>query len=234
MLPVGTYNITATYNGDGVFAAESNLTAPLTHTVTIGSTAVTLTSSAPNGSVYGQPVTFTANVSIPGSSAVPAGAVDFVVMNGTTKVDYGAFSLTNGVATIKLSSLPTGTDIIEATYTGSPDSTPSNASLEQSVSQDATNVSLTSTSVSNAPVTLTATVAPAAPGGGVPTGTVTFYIDGTQVGVAALNNSGVAQFVYSAGVSTGNHTIEAIYGGDGNFTGNSAMDTIDFVVGRGT
>lgn len=232
-LPVGTYQINATYNGDGSFYQEGNLTAPVSHTVTVGSSAVTLTSSLPSGSVFGQAVTFTATVSIPGSNAAPTGTVTF--LNQTTGVTYGTFPVNaSGVATLKTAALIAGDDVIVATYNGSANSGVSSASVDQFVSQDATKTALSSTSTSGVPVTMTATVTATAPGGGTPTGVVSFYIDGLLVGTGNVNSGGQATFVYTPGVSTGYHTIEASYGGDNNFTGSSISETIDFVVGRGT
>jgi autotransporter-associated beta strand protein len=232
-LPVGTYSINATYNGDGSFYQEGNQSSVVIETVTQGTTAVSLSSSLPNGSFYGQAVTFTATVSVPGSTAAPAGAVSFV--NETTGANYGTFAIgANGIVTLKTAALSTGSDEIVATYTGSSNSTTSSASLDQAVYQDASTVTLSTTGNSNAPLTMTAYVAAALPGGGTPTGSVDFYIDGGLVGTEPVNGSNPIVYTYEPGVSTGVHTIEAVYNGDQNFTGNNATVTKTFVVGRQT
>jgi hypothetical protein len=64
-------------------------------------------------------------------------------------------------------------------------------------------------------VTFTATVAPASPGAGTPTGTVTFYDGSNAIGTGALTG-GVASFTIST-LSVGTHSIKAVYGGDANF-----------------
>jgi hypothetical protein len=75
-------------------------------------TTTTLTSSAPEGSTQGQPVTFTATVTSPG--AVPAGSVSFRANN---KLIVGSpVTLVNGTASITTSSLPVGTDTIFALF----------------------------------------------------------------------------------------------------------------------
>ncbi len=232
-LPVGVETITATYSGDGAFASESNITnnPAVTHTVTIGSSALALSSSAPNGSTFGQAVTFTAIVTIPGSNVVPQGAVEFQL----GQVVLGFVSMTNGVATFTTSTLPVGTNEITATFTGSPNLKPSTPStIDQEVSQGASKIVLTSSTTSNSPVTMTATVSGASPGSVTPTGSVTFYIDGNQVGTSGVNSSGVATFVYNPGVSTGKHTLEAVYSGDLDYMGNSVTEIVNFIVGRGT
>ena len=72
--------------------------------------------------------------------------------------------------------------------------------------------------------TLTATVIVAAPGAGSPTGTVSFFDGATLLGAGTVD-SGVASVTISDR-SVGTHPITAVYGGDGNFTGNtSPVDT---------
>ena len=69
-------------------------------------------------------------------------------------------------------------------------------------------------------VTFSSTVSVAAPGDGMPTGSVTFK-DGTGLlGTGTLDGSGVASFSTSA-LAHGNHIITAEYAGDGNFVGST-------------
>ncbi len=91
------------------------------------------------------------------------------------------------------------------------------------VSQAATTTVLSSSanpSVFGQPVTLTATVAPVAPGSGTPTGTASFFDGATLLGSAALS-SGVATLTTSS-LSVGTHSITAVYSGDGNFIGSTS------------
>jgi hypothetical protein len=77
-------------------------------------------------------------------------------------------------------------------------------------------------------VILTATVAPVAPGAGTPTGTVTFMEGNKILGTATLDANGQATlFLFS--LPSGQHTITAIYGGDGDFTG-STSDLVTFLL----
>jgi hypothetical protein len=78
-------------------------------TYTKAATALTLTST-PNPSVVGQPVTFTARVT--GNS--PTGIVTFTFNNAT----IGTAALVSGVATLKIASLPVGSDPVTASYPG--------------------------------------------------------------------------------------------------------------------
>jgi len=72
----------------------------------------------------------------------------------------------------------------------------------------------------NASVTFTVTVTSTTTG--TPTGTIGF-LDGTTVlGTSSLNAQGVATYTTSA-LTAGTRTINAVYGGDQNFDGSSAM-----------
>ena len=76
-------------------------------------------------------------------------------------------------------------------------------------------ISSSNPSVAGQQVTFTATVSPSAANANTPTGTLVFKDGGTPVWSASLTN-GKATFLTS-GLSVGNHTIRASYGGDSNF-----------------
>jgi hypothetical protein len=77
-------------------------------------------------------------------------------------------------------------------------------------------------------VTFTATVH-AASGTATPTGTVAFKDGGTSLGTpVTLNGSGVASFTTST-LSSGSHTITAVYSGDSNFATSTSAPLIQQV-----
>src|SRR5207302_82504 len=67
-------------------------------------------------------------------------------------------------------------------------------------------------------VTLTATLAPVAPGSGTPSGSVRFLIDGAPVGSPVTLVGGVANLSVT-NLAHGTHTAAAEYAGDGNSFG---------------
>jgi autotransporter-associated beta strand protein/adhesin HecA-like repeat protein len=71
-------------------------------------------------------------------------------------------------------------------------------------------------SIFGQPVTFTATVTPTPPATGIPTGTVTFTIDGVANPTGVPLSVGQATF-NTATLGVGNHTITAAYSGDGNY-----------------
>jgi hypothetical protein len=66
-------------------------------------------------------------------------------------------------------------------------------------------------------VTFTATVTANAPGGGTPTGTVQFLIDGINFGNPVTLSGGQATSSSISSLAVGGHTVTASYSGDGSF-----------------
>jgi hypothetical protein len=140
---------------------------------------------------------------------------------GTATLDGG------GTATITTSSLAAGAHTITASYGGDNNFSGSAGSLTQTVNRLATTTALSSSanpSVIGGRVSVTATVSAKPPGGGTPTGRVTFSSDGRLIGTATLNGSGTAT-ITAPPLAIGAHTITASYGGDRNFTGSTGSLT---------
>jgi hypothetical protein len=217
-LAVGGHNITAAYGGDGNFTTSTSaILSQTVNPVVNGSTTTTLTSSA-NPSVFGQSVTFTATVN--GSGGTPTGTVVF--MNGSATL--ATKTLSGGTTTFTTSSLTVGSYNLTAVYSG--DSTFAGSTsnlLAQTVGKASTTDQLTvspSPATSGQTVTLTATLAAVAPGGGTPGGTVTF-LDGTTTLAMVRLSGGVATF-QTTGLAVGTHSLSAVWHGDSNFFGSTS------------
>jgi subtilase family serine protease len=220
------------YAGPG-YDLVTGLGTPLANLVVsglVGSTSVapsttTLTSSA-NPSVFGQSVTFTAQVT--GGGATPTGSVTF--MDGTATL--ATVSLTNGAASYSTSALPITTSAITAVYSGSASYSGSTSNaVMQTVTKGSTTDVLTvqpSPVVVGQTVTLTATVSALPPAGGMPNGTVTFRDGTTTIGSARLNGSGVAVFQTSA-LAVGTHNLTAVWGGNSTFIGSTSNGVMEVV-----
>ncbi len=237
LLSLGHHLITATYRGDTNFI--TNTSANLDQNVIVNAKTATTTSkvtNTPSTSVYGQSVTLTATV-----SGSPSGTVTFYsdgnVVGTVTHASAGT------VYTLATTSLPVGTHSITASYGGNATFAGSNdfsqAAAIQTVNKAATTMGAgiaLSTTTGNQPLTISVNLGVVAPGSGIPTGNVRFYIDGTLFTVA-LNSSGVASFTLTAGLPAGTHTFQAIYDGDSNFTGSTTSRSQTFTSpppGRGT
>ncbi|QKV91330.1 Ig-like domain repeat protein [Streptomyces sp. NA02950] len=219
------YTVTANYSGDADFAPAT--TTDL-HTVSAGAaTTSTTVVSSPDPSVTGQPVIFTATVApTPPGGGVPTGTVSFDFGDGTAIITAPAIG---GVATVAHSYTATGSlYTVTASYSGDGDFSSSAGSDTHTVGPASTTTTVTSApdpSVTGQPVTLTAAVAPVAPGAGVPTGIVTFdFGDGSPTAMAPVSG-GVARITHTYTAAGGPFTVTADYNGDAGFTASSGTDT---------
>jgi hypothetical protein len=120
----GSYTINAVYSGDVYHAGNSG---HLKQVVNLYASTTTVMSS-PNPSTFKQAVTLTATVTS-GAPGGPTGTVTF--KNGTTLL--ATKTLSGGVATLTLTSLPVGTLTINASYNGDTQSAKSSGSTTQTV-----------------------------------------------------------------------------------------------------
>lgn len=211
-LRAGTYSITAVYGGSTQYAAStSNATV---EKVVAANTGTTLTAS-PNSASPGQAVTLTALVSGAQSGIPLTGIVTF--KEGATILGIANVG-TNGIASIAIATLLTGTHIVTATYGGSSDYNASaSASLAVNITAIPTTIGL---NVSPSPATLgqnltmTATVVSSLPNQ-IPTGTITFSDQSGNLATTTLV-SGVASFSTTV-LSVGSHQITATLNPTGLF-----------------
>ncbi len=227
-LAVGTHSITATYSGDANDNGSSQTL--LAYVVNQASTTTSVTSVLPaSPSVSGQSVSFSATVTpVSPGAGTPTGSVSFAA--GTTML--GSAPLAAGVATLSTTALPTGADSVVATYSGDSNfSISASGGQSYTVGQASTTTGLTPTpsspSVFDQSVTFTATVTPNSPGGGTPSGSVTFMDGATTLQTVAL--SGGSASLSTSALAIGSHSITAVYGADTNFTA-STSTAVTFVV----
>ena len=130
-LPQGANTITATYSGDANYAASSATVIQTVNTLGIGTTLVLVT--APNPSIFGEPVTITATV-LPSQwgYGVPPGGVTFT--SGSLTL---AGTLNDGWVDLLTSALPQGANTITATYGGNSVFKGSTATVTQTVNAPA-------------------------------------------------------------------------------------------------
>jgi hypothetical protein len=216
-LNAGSYNVTATYQGDANYLPCTSGADPFI--VSQGSAALTLTPSN-NPSSFGQPVTFTASYNSNGAPP-PSGSVTF--KDGTNTLGTG--TLSGGAAAILASALSAGTHSITVVYGGDSNY---KASTSAALTQKVNNASLSSTqttltsslnpSIVGQPVNLTATVTGS---GGTPTGTVTFK-DGSTVIVSGVALSGGMATFQDPSLTAGTHSLTAVYSGDSNYSSSTS------------
>lgn len=191
-------------------AAGNTSSRSVAYTVTQGSTAASLTSSAPTAE-YRQTVTFMATVTALGS-VLPTGAVTF--KEGETVLGSG--NLSGGVASFSTGALAVGTHSIVALYGGDTNFTASaSTAIVQTITRAATATSVVSSvnpSRHNSPVIFTATVTSPA---GTPTGTVSVTVNGTLLDTDPITNGSAS--VTAPRLDKGVYRIVVSYLGDALF-----------------
>ena len=220
-LAAGAHTVDAAYVGDASFLPASTRH---TQAVDLAAAAVAVAAS-PAPSIAGQPVAFvvTVGASSPGSGT-PGGTVTLRV--GLTPLASATLDGT-GRAVIEVADLPAGDHALFASYGGDARFLPGDAPLDHTVQRALTETALAVSDPApafGAPVTLSATVTPAAFGLGVPTGDVVFLDGVTVLGIAALDAGGTARLDTSA-LEVGLHALAAEYAGDASFAGSRGTAT---------
>ena len=217
----GTYTVVARFPGSADYAAAQS--EPATFVIAPARATIALSSSSASP-VYGQAVTFVATVYSAGST--PGGTVTFA--DGTTPLATVPLD-GSGQAALAISTLSLGSHAITATYNGGIDSLGvKSGTATESVSpgghRDRPGAARGPQGEEGAEaVGLTAEIEPVAPGGGVPTGQVTFEfamkhrkkVKVTTLGTAALSG-GEATLTFKPNQVL-KKLLSIVYSGDPDF-----------------
>jgi len=221
-LTAGVHSITATYSGDTNFTVTNP--GSTSYTVTAAAATVGVTASPASPSAVNTSVTFTAQLAALALSPVnPSGTMTFA-LNGTTVASCTGTVTAAGAAVCTIQDLPAGANTITATYSGDSNFTAALAgSTTHNVSALAATVNVTSLPPSpssvNTSVTFTAQLAGVALTPVLPTGTMTFALNGATVTscTGTVNAAGAASCAIQ-NMPAGANGITASYSGDSNFT----------------
>ena len=217
-LSVGSHNITAVYSGDVNFAGStSNVVVQKVRSKTVCTWPL-----KPSPCAFGQLSTFKIQIGWQGSGT-PTGAVTFY--DGLNIIGTGKWSGNTAVLNCFLSS---GSHVITAQYSGDDnfDGSTSDA-VNQIVNKINSAITLTAsanpTNSKNTMMTFTAAVTTSNA-----TGTVIFKDGNATLSTGYLNGG---QATFSTKLSTGTHSITAVYGGDTNCNG-STSKTVSQVINK--
>ena len=257
MLPGGTYPVKAHYPGDATYAASDS--GPISVTVNPENSLpqVFLVTFDSNGNLlngnattapYGSPYLLRVNVENAAGqmcapvaksgttpTACPTGNVT-LTNNGNT-LDAGTYTLNSyGYFEDFTVQLPGGTDSVKASYAGDSSFNASSVTTPMTITPAATTISvpgiLSSASVGQS-VTIQTNVNTTSSGLG-PSGTVTFYANGTALnGTLSMNpvSGGQSSPAYTIAIftsdsnafpKTGSYTIKATYNGDANYSASTS------------
>jgi hypothetical protein len=215
--------VAAVQGGSVTFLAQCTTTASfscsnpgrITGSNNLGTPTMKLT-AAPVPPVNGTTTNFTATVSGAGGKyPTPAGNLTFED-NGSS---IGSQTLSNGNASFSDSNWSSGSHRLSAVYGGDNNYASGTATANSSAAATSTSTVLgvsPNPPVSGSTTTLTATITYTPTNGVGPSGTVTFFEDGVQIGSGTVT-AAVATFSSTTLSSTTAHSFEAIYVGDSNY-----------------
>jgi len=251
MLPGGTYSVIAHYAGDGTYGGSYSSPVSVTISKENSQPQIFLVTFDSSGKVvnpdtttaeYGSPYALRVNLENSlgqvcnpvgaGATACPSGTVA-LTNNGAT-LDAGTYTLNSyGYTEDRTVQLPGGTNSVNATYAGDNSFNSSSATAPIVITPASTTTG--SVSVPTNPLSVNSSyqygiTIQTQSSAVAPTGTVTFYANGTPISVpvayygyagngnvpASLNAS-----VYTSFSSPGTRTLTATYSGDGNYAGTS-------------
>jgi hypothetical protein len=226
-LTPGLHAITAAYGGYTLGDYKLDPSTSQTVNQDVRAATTTALTANPNPSNVNDAVTLTATVTGPGPN-VPGGTVDFY--DGASLLGSAPVTSGIGVLVVPANTFSPNTHPLVAKYQGDVNFAPSDSPVVNEV------VGATTTQLTSAPnpanvgdaITLTATVAPLAPGSLTPTGTVTFYDNANALATVPLSGNQAVLVVST--FAPGTHPLTAVYSGDANFT-TSTSPGVDEVIG---
>ncbi len=228
---VGTYTIQDVYNGTSNFNGSSDSTQLLI--IGKAATNTTATNESVTYSLEGQTANLSASI-VSSGGTINAGTVTFTVLSGSTVIGSPVqVNVVSGNASASYT-LPAatsaGTYTIEAVYSGTGNfltssDTSHTLTINGQTTTTATSSQSTNYTTASQSLYLGATVTGATDT--VNVGTVTFTIlsgstvIGSPVAVGVFSDVASTLYTLPAATSVGTYTIEAVYGGTGNFLASS-------------
>jgi hypothetical protein len=228
-LTAGIHTLQAIYNGDTNYTSVASSTVNVTAAKSATSLTVVPATTTP---IAGNSMQVTANLTATiAGTTIPTGTVTFT-MDGST---VGSTSLVSGTSAYQTITVPTtGLHVLQATYSGDSNY---NSSISPSVTFTVAKT-LTTTVVTPSTATpalgstlpVSVSITPAAVGSTLPSGTVTFTLDGASAGTVAVQvGSPSTASITLPALTPGTHTLTATYSGDTYYatsTGAAATITV--------
>jgi hypothetical protein len=215
--PSNSYTLTASFPGDtSTSTPQGSDSSSSTFTVTPDNS--TLTYTGPTAAVNGQPVTLTANLTTDTPSAdtpLPTKVVTISVGSGSSEQSCSATSDDSGNVSCTVSAVnqPSGTEPINATFTGDSYDTPSSATSTMTITEPTTLTVNSTTGAYNSPTPVSGVLTDANTGLPVSGEPVVFTV-GTQTCTATTDGTGTASCTITPTEASGNYPVSGSFTGD--------------------
>jgi uncharacterized protein (TIGR03437 family) len=229
--PGGLTVVNVTYDGSptpptagGSYAVVATLTNALyqaanatgTLTINVAAQTITVTSPAPASAAF--------NTTFPVAATAPGGPV-VITVTGPCSLAGGIVTMTAGTGTCVVTFNQGGS----AGYSAAPTITQATVATKASVSLSTPSVPASSTFGQAVTIGTNLT----APGGGTPTGTITYLNGGSSIGTSGVSGAGPYS-LSTSNLGIGAHSITASYSGDGNFNSFGPTASSSITVGPAT
>jgi hypothetical protein len=225
-LPVGTDTVAAAYGGASGFGTSTGAT---TVTVSNANTLTTVTAT-PSTITAGSSTTLKATVAVqaPGSGTA-TGTVTF--KHSTTTL--GSCTLGSGTCSVSTTALPSGSDVVTASYSGASGFGTSSGTVTVTVTSGTATTTTKFTATPN-PLVVGQTVALKATvtaSSGTATGKVNFAVGTVALGSCTLASGACTFSASTNGQTPGTYPIVATYAGASGFSG-SASPAVNVVLNK--
>jgi subtilase family serine protease len=229
----GSHNLQAIYAGDSNYATSTSTSVAVNAAANTASVTLTAAPTQPNATYNpSAAIVFTAVVASTSGGATPTGTVNFLDQATGSNLNTNAVTLdSSGKGSITVTGgLPQGGNTIIAEYGGDTTYPAANSqALTVNIQPSTTTTTVTPSTSTPAvgvafPVTVAVAVNSPPAGAASPTGKINLNLDGQAYASAdAVTTGGKTTATFSVSVpSSGYHNLQAIYGGDNNYSSSTS------------
>jgi sugar lactone lactonase YvrE len=212
-LNVGTHNLTVSYSGDSVYPPGLSAVT----TITVLPASVNFQASCYNGTMY-YSSPWQCSVSISASTTTIPGGVFTYSLDGAAPISVNVVPGGSAVFTVA-GPLSAGTHKLVLNYAAQGNYQAGNqitATVTVAQGQSELEISPSSSYLAHgSKLTLSGTLT--TPNSGYPTGSVTFYDNGTAIGTSTVGANGSVSYIVTS-IAQGSHSYSAKYAGSTNYT----------------
>ena len=216
--PSSSYTLTASFPGDTTTSTPIGSDSSTT-TFTVNPDTSSLTYTGSTSAVNGQPVTLSGTLTTsnptPGSP-LPTKVVTFTIGSGSTAQSCSYTTDVNGNVSCTVATVdqPSGTEPINASFTGDSYDTPATATSSLSVTEPTILTVNPATVTYGGSTTVSGTLTDSNLNQPVTNEPVTFTVNGTETCTGTTDSTGLASCTITPGESTGNYTVSGTFPGD--------------------